>query len=195
MGLSLLSPSPAASQFFSHQVTDPSPPFLGSALISKKTPQQFLQAQQRFRPWGADPAGPSRLGCGGCHQTWPCCHRPLLQPHLTVFVEQFFCLLSECRALALPWITSWPLITSSRLERRQAAKRKIPELGMGFVAWLCWAWIRPLTDPCVWICLCTHRALLHTLQMDLLVHMWIHPCTSGPAHAHVDPSMHTWICP
>uniref|UniRef100_A0A8C0UEU4 Colony stimulating factor 1 n=1 Tax=Cyanistes caeruleus TaxID=156563 RepID=A0A8C0UEU4_CYACU len=59
---------------------------------------KLLQPQQCLQPWGADPAGPSKLGCGGCHpHVAPLSPSPVAAASHSV--EQFaFCFPSECLA-------------------------------------------------------------------------------------------------
>lgn len=72
---SLLSPSPDGSQLFPNpkspsflcRVPDPGARFAWRYLSSKKNPQQLRKPRRCFRPWGADIAASSKLGCGGCH--------------------------------------------------------------------------------------------------------------------------------
>lgn len=172
------------------QVTDPSSPYWDQLSAPRKPLSTFCNPSSISGPGEKILLVLPSSDVVGVTHMWARCHHPLLQPRPTVFVEQFaFCFPSECQVLGT---AVDHLVATNQFQspgKQTGSEEENPKAG---------------NEACCMALLALDPAPHRSLCVDLSMHSqipsahlckWICLGTCGSIHAHVDPSMHTWIQP
>lgn len=194
LGLSLLSPTPAGfllSPSSSARSLIPALHYRDELSAPRNLLSSFCKASRVSGPGEQIPLVPRSSDVVAVTHTWPRCHHPLLQPRPTVFVEQFaFCFPSQCRELGTAMDH---LVAANHFQspgKGTGSEEENPKAGNGACCLALLA-LDPATHRSLCVDLSLHSQIpsSHLCKWIWFVHVWIHPCTHGSDHAHMDLSM------